>query len=354
MHLKKLRRYLLLLILPLFVVVGCGKDTDASPETTTEPVSEVQEILHTSVQLQVFNPDTEDIISEAFNLMKRYEDQLTTDKEGSDVYQINQAAGDHAVSVHPETFEIIKRGLEIAEESDGLFDITIGPVNELWHIGEDDARVPSEAEIDQALPLVNYKDVELNEKDHSVFLKKAGMKLELGGISKGYIGRKVIDFLKSKGVTSAIANLGGNVALLGDNPSNKDGWTVGIQDPDKQRNQVVGKVMSPGNRAVVTSGIYERYIEKDGKTYHHILDPNTGYPIDNNITSVSVFAPTSFEGDAYSTALFALGIDKGIHLINHKDGYEVLYIDNQKNIYLSDGLKDQLEITNDQYHVVES
>lgn len=350
----KQRWYSLLILLVLLIGVGCAKDENTSGDTVTTPVSEVQEVLHTSVQLQVFNPDAEDIISEAFDLMKRYEDQLTTNKEGSDVYQINQAAGDHAVSVHPDTFEIINRGLKIAEESDGLFDITIGPINELWRIGEDDARVPEANEIQAALPLVNYQDVELNEEDHSVFLKRPNMKLELGGISKGYIGSKVIEFLESKGVTNAIANLGGNVALLGDNPSNPDGWAVGIQDPTKERNQVVGKVMSAGDRAVVTSGIYERYIEEDGKTYHHILDPKTGYPVETNITSVSVFAPSSFEGDAYSTALFALGIDKGIDLINQKEGFEALYIDDQKNIYLSDGLKDKLEITNEQYHVVES
>ncbi|MDO4680491.1 MAG: FAD:protein FMN transferase [Aerococcus sp.] len=347
-----------LLILLLFFS-GCQSQqkvneenkAQTSGDVTTKPDSRTEEVLYTSVQLQIFDKNKTQAMDKAFDYMESIQDVFTTNKKGSDVEKINAAAGSHPVKVTQDTINLVKRGIEIAKESGGLFDITIGAVTNLWQIGSDNARVPSEDEIKQALPLVNYKDIELDEANQTVYLKKKGMRLELGGISKGYIGSQVATLLKKEGVTSAIANLGGNVALVGNHPTNKDGWTVGIQDPDKKRNQVVGSKLVKGDTAVVTSGIYEQYLEKDGKTYHHIIDPRTGYPLDNNVASVTVFAPSSFDGDSYSTALFMMGINQGLKFINQKPGYEVAYIDKSHHIYLSDGLKKSFKLTNEEYKI---
>lgn len=354
----KKKRLLMICVLLLIIVGVVGgylyqrghTDQQQTPVKQT-PDTRTEEVLYTSVQLQIFNENKKAAMDHAFDYMAHVQDVFTTNKEGSDVKKINDAAGDHPVKVNSDTINLVERGIEIGNGSHGLFDITIGALTNLWQIGTDQARVPSESEIKQALPLVNYKDIVLDEANQTVFLKRKGMRLELGGLSKGYIGSQVVDLLKAEGVTSAIANLGGNVALVGNHPTHQAGWTIGIQDPDKARNQVVGSQVANPDTVVVTSGIYEQFLEKDGKTYHHIIDPRTGYPLANNVASVTVFAPTSFDGDSYSTALFMMGIEDGLKFINQKPGYEVVYIDKEHHVYLSDGLKDTFKLTNKEYTI---
>lgn len=321
-------------------------------EIINNPLTRTEALLHTVVSIQIYHPDQEAIMDEVFEYLTEMEELFTTNLEGSDVYKINQAAGKSAVKVRPETFIVIERAKKIAEESKGLFDISIGALTNLWQIGSEEARVPSDDEIKQVLGKINYQKIILNKEEQTVMLEDEGMALELGGISKGYIGSGVVDLLKKKGVTTAIVNLGGNVIVMGDNPNNQAGWNVGVQDPDKERGQIVGS-QRVIDGAIVTSGIYERYLEQDGKKYHHIMDPRTGFPLENNISGVTVFAPTSLDGDSYSTALFLMGIEDGLDFINQRPGYEVVYIDKEKGVHLSDGLKNTFKLTNEEYHIVE-
>lgn len=351
-------------------LIGCSNQsnqsvdvsTSASPTTTTEvnenglpiseePITRTETLLHTVVQLQVYHEGTEDIIQEAVDYMVEMEAQLSTNVKDSDVYRINKMAGIEPVEVRPETFDIIQRAIKIAEESVGLFDISIGALTNLWQIGSEDARVPSDEEIQEAIKHIDYKKIILDEENMTVMLEDEGMALELGGISKGYIGSGVVDILRENNVTTAIVNLGGNVIVMGTSPNSDEGWNVGVQDPDEVRGEIVG-TQRVKNAAIVTSGIYERYLEVDGHRYHHIMDPRTGYPLDNEISGVTVFAPTSFDGDSYSTALFLMGIDEGIEFINSKEGFEVAYIDKEGGVHLSDGIKDSFELTNEEYHIV--
>ena len=289
-------------------------------------------------------------MDEAIVYIKEMESLLSTNLDGSDVYRINQAAGKEAVKVDDRTFEVIEKAIETSEESDGLFDISIGAVTNLWKIGDEDARKPSDEEIQAALPYINYKDIALDKENQTVYIKK-GMTLELGAISKGYIADKVRELFESKGITTAIINLGGNVVVMGDSPKTQQGWNVGVQDPDQVRGATVGSVPETHD-SVVTSGIYERYIEVDGVKYHHILDPKTGYPVENDISGVTVFSKTSVQGDALSTTLFLLGVEKGLAFINQMDGVEAVFIDKEHGVHLSDGLKDSFELTNEEYHLV--
>lgn len=362
------------LLLSVFTLLGCAandeteKATDvvsqASPTTenyvgdplkiTKTPTSRTETLLHTAVQIQVFHEgeEVEAALNDVFDYMKAMEVQFSTNLEGSDVYRINQAAGVEAVEVDEETFAVIKQALNIAEQSKGKFDISIGAVTNLWQIGSDDARKPSDDEIDAALPLIDYRKVTLDEENLTVKLEEKGMVIELGGISKGYIGGRVRDILASHGVTTAIINLGGNVVVMGTSPSNEEGWNVGVQDPDETRGQVVG-TQRVTNGAVVTSGIYERFVEVDGIKYHHILDPLTGYPLDNEISGVTVFANTSFEGDSYSTALFLFGIEDGINFVESIEGLEAVFVDKDHGVHLTSGLKDTFELTNEEYHLAD-
>lgn len=362
------------LLLSVFTLLGCAandeteKATDvvsqASPTTenyvgdplkiTKTPTSRTETLLHTAVQIQVFHEgeEVEAALNDAFDYMEAMEVQFSTNLEGSDVYRINQAAGVEAVEVDEETFAVIKQALNIAEQSKGKFDISIGAVTNLWQIGSDDARKPSDDEIDAALPLIDYRKITIDEENLTVKLEVKGMVIELGGISKGYIGGRVRDILASHGVTTAIINLGGNVVVMGTSPSNEEGWNVGVQDPDETRGQVVG-TQRVTNGAVVTSGIYERFVEVEGIKYHHILDPLTGYPLDNEISGVTVFANTSFEGDSYSTALFLFGIEDGINFVESIEGLEAVFVDKDHGVHLTSGLKDTFELTNEEYHLVD-
>lgn len=342
--------FLLTILLSVIFLVACRSSTEqASLPVVAEPETRTESLLHTVVQLSIYHENQEETMDGAIVLIKELETLLSPTGEDSDVYKINQAAGKEAVKVDPRTFEVIEAAQNRAKASEGRFDISIGVINQLWKIGSEDARVPETSEIETALPFVDYKKIQLDEKNQTVYIEK-GMALELGAISKGYIADQVKDFLASKGVTTAIINLGGNVVVMGTSPKNDDGWKVGVQDPDETRGATVGSVYQT-NRSIVTSGIYERYLEVDGKIYHHILNPQTGYPVENDISGVTVFTDTSTEGDGLSTTLFIYGIKEGLAYVNSLEGVEAVFIDKDHGVYLSDGLKDSFELSNEEYHL---
>lgn len=358
-------RFLLLAIPVLGSLVGgptlniMAQDviSSASVNTSTlpvveDPLSRTESMIHTAVQIKIYHEGQEALMDQAIDYIKRMEALLSTNLEGSDVAEINEAAGKEPVKVEPETFELIRKALEVSELSGGNFDITIGAVNDLWRIGQDDARVPSQEEIDQALTKIDYHKVILDEANQTVFLEETGMRIELGGISKGYIGSGIATMFYDAGITTAIINLGGNVIVMGTSPTNENGWNVGVQDPDEVRGATVGS-QRVKDYAVITSGIYERFLEVDGVKYHHILDPKTGYPLENDISGVTVFAPTSVDGDALSTSLFLFGIKDGLEFVNQQEGIEAVFIDKDHHVYLSDGLKDSFVLSNEEYQLAE-
>lgn len=206
------------------------------------------------------------------------------------------------VKISDDTFEVIQKAIHFSNISDGVFDISIGPVVDLWAIGTDKARVPGKDEIKEKLELVNYKDISLNKKEKSVKLNKKGMEIDLGGIAKGYAADKIVEYLKSQNIEKAIINLGGNVFVLGEKSKDTQ-FKVGIQDPNSEDGTSIANI-GVTNQSVVTSGIYERYLEQDGVMYHHMLDPSTGYPFENNLSSVTIISDLSIVGDGLSTTTF--------------------------------------------------
>lgn len=315
------------------------------------PLSRAETMLHTVIQLQIFHEGMQEAMDEAYDYIAEMEKLLSTNLAGSDVYRINQAAGKEAVKVSSATFAIIQEALSVAELSHGKFDISIGSVTNLWQIGSDNARKPSESEIKEGLSKIDYHKIKLNEQDQSVFLEEEGMTLELGGISKGYIADGIRKIFQKHGITTAIINLGGNVIVMGTSPSSEEGWNVGVQDPDEVRGETVGtRRIKDGT--IVTSGIYERYVEVDGVRYHHILNPETGYPVDNDLSAVTIFTEKSLRADALSTTIFLLGIDEGMAFIENLPDVEAVLIDKNQGVRLTSGLKDSFELTNERYHIV--
>ncbi|MBF0787591.1 MULTISPECIES: FAD:protein FMN transferase [unclassified Streptococcus] len=340
------------LLICSFLLGACQSKSAAkkSLPVIENPLIRTESLLHTVVQISIYHENQEEAMEEGLAYVKEMEKLLSTNLEGSDIYRINHAAGKEAIKVDPRTFELIEQALAMGMKSNGRFDVSIGAVNTLWKIGSEDARKPNDQEIKAALPHINYKDVQLDKNNQTVAVKE-GMMLELGAISKGYIADGLKKLFASKGITTAIINLGGNVVVMGSSPAHKEGWKVGVQDPDEVRGTVVGSVYVTDG-SVVTSGIYERYLEVDGVLYHHILDPETGYPVENTLSGVTVFTKTSTQGDALSTTLFLLGIEKGREFIDQLQDVEAVFIDKDRGIHLSKGLKDRFEWSNKEYHLV--
>lgn len=341
----------LIAILICLCLGACQKENASQLAVSDSPLVRTEPLLHTVVQLSIYHDHQEKTMTEAIQYIKDMEKLLSTNLEGSDVYRINHQAGQKPVTVDPKTYSIIKAAKQMAEASHGKFDISIGAITNLWRIGDDVARLPSKEEIEAALPYINYQNIHLNDKDKSVFIEK-GMTLELGAISKGYIADGVKAIFKKHKVNTAIINLGGNVLVLGTSPKNpKEGWNVGVQNPDQVRGDTVGTVHLK-DQSIVTSGIYERFLEVDGKKYHHIMDPKKGYPVENNISGVTVYTKTSLQGDKLSTTLFLLGIEDGLKFINKMDHVEAVFIDKQNGVHLSKGLKNKFSLTNKEYHII--
>lgn len=283
-----------------------------------------------------------EILSNCESIVKDIDNKMNPSTLSSDIYKINENAGKSYTKVSQDTFNVIKTALHFSDLSNGHFDISVGSLVQLWNIGNEKAKVPDQSEIDLVLSTINYKDIILDERNTSIMLKNEGAKVDLGGIAKGYSADKVVKYLEDQKVEGAIVNLGGNIYTLG-TKDGKNKFNIGVQDPTKPRGNAIGSINTTNN-SVVTSGIYERYIEKDGKIYHHILSPKTGYPVENELSSVTILANNSMNSDALSTTAFSLGTKEGLKLIESLPNTEAIFITKDKEIYLTPGIKDSFHL----------
>ncbi|MGY3766756.1 FAD:protein FMN transferase [Vagococcus vulneris] len=351
---KKTKSYVkwLLPLVLLIVITACGKKEESKPKYMVEPYKEQQFLMGTYVNVQIFDEGKKDVIPKVYDRIKELDKKITVNKPGSEVDKINKEAGIKPVKVSDDVYDLIKDAIKYSKESKGGFDLTIGPITQLWHIGFDDARKPEQTEIDRELKFVDYHKVILDDKAKTVYLEEKGMELDLGAIAKGYITDEAVDVLKENDVTSAIVDLGGNVYVLGDSPRGKTGdWRVGIQDPNEARNTVVGSVTEK-NKSIVTSGIYERNLEVDGKLYHHLFNGKTGYPFDNEIAGVTIISETSIAGDGLSTAVFSMGVKEGLNFVENRKDIEAIFVTKNDDIYLSSGIQDNFKFNEESHYKV--
>lgn len=250
--------------------------------------------------LDVEKSKTTEKIEQGYRKIAHYEDLFTVNRAFSELIAVNQAAGVKAVALSEEVYALTKKAVQVSQEHFG-FNASIGPLVRLWHIGFADARVPSEQEIQKMLAMVSPDDIVLDDQQKTVFLPRKGMSLDLGGIAKGYIADKVVEFWKETGFSTGIVNLGGNIRFLG--LPLKGYWRVGIRNPLTHGSSLLLQVLT-ASTSVVTSGIDQRYLERDGKSYHHILNPETGYPHVNNLASVTIFSEKSLDGEIEAKRLF--------------------------------------------------
>lgn len=306
------------------VLTGCSAPKTKESQTMTGTY------FDTVVQIEVWGADSE-MMDHCKELCENYEQLLSTTIETSEVSKINQAAG-QPVTVSDETANLIQKGIEYGDLSGGKFDITIASASDLWDFHDNNnGTIPAEEQLKEAASHINYKNIEL--ENNTVTLKDPEAKIDLGGIAKGYIADKLKEYLKSEGIEHAWINLGGNVLTLGGKPDGSS-FRIGLQKPFSQSGEILG-ILPVSDQSIVTSGNYERYFEKDGVLYHHILDPSTGYPVQNNLYQVTIISDQSVDGDALSTTCYALGLEEGMKLIQSLDGLEAIFVTDDYTIHKS-------------------
>ena len=315
----------LCVILSVFAVTGC--------KASAQPITKTAFFFNTVISITFYSQSDADLFPEVENLCRKYENMLSRTVEGSDIYNINHAGGD-CTEVSAETAELINTALSYCELTDGMVDITIAPLMDLWNFtdGETTKAPPSDEEIQALLSHVDYRNVIV--EDNCVELSDPEASIDLGFIAKGYIADKVKEFLVSKGVESAIVNLGGNVNLIGSKPGGES-YSVGIRKPFGAEGEYMDSV-SVSDTSLVTSGIYERCFRDGDKFYHHILNPHTGYPVENSLTQVSVICRDSTKADALSTTLLLLGKEKGLEFIESMDDASAMFVEEGDIVTTSD------------------
>lgn len=292
-------------------------------------------LMGASIHLTIFHEDAENLLLQSEQLLHLYKNRFSANDDDSELMEINLQAGKKAVQVHPELFELIALGKKHSVASNSHLNIAIGPLVQTWRIGFSDAKLPSKEEIQELLKITNPEEIVLNDSNREVYLSKEGMRIDLGALAKGYIADKLKEFLVEQGVQSGIIDLGGNILTIGENPTFHRPWRIGIQNPVLGRGEHVA-VIKVSDASVVTSGIYERQLVVDGKTYHHIFDRTTGYPMETELASITIVAEKSVDCEIWTTRLFGQNPHDIIEEIEQQPGLEAFVITkNQKMMYTS-------------------
>lgn len=317
-----------------------------------EPVSATEFLLNTVCSITIYDEgsqkEREELIRQAFALSKEYEDRMSRTLAGSDINRLNKAEG-KAVEVDPETAEVIREGVRYGELSGGLFDITVGGLTELWNFTGENPSVPSAEALAEAVAHVGYQKISVlpaeGDRGPWVRLSDPKTKLDLGGIAKGYIAGQAAEYLRARGVKSAILNYGGNITCIGGRAQGKP-FRIGIEKPFSQDGGEAKAILGTievSDMSVVTSGTYDRKFYEDGRLYYHILDPAAGYPKETDLDGVTIVGKSSADCDGLSTVSLMLGLEKGKAFIESLEGYEAIFVAKDGRIAVTDGLADNFK-----------
>ncbi|GKX28505.1 FAD:protein FMN transferase [Vallitalea longa] len=338
------RRIFLLVISLSIIFTGCSNNINQH----NEKISDETFLLGTIVKVTLYGKNAdEDNFKDIFNIISDIENKVSRNISTSEISKINSNEIQE-IKLSDDTFNIIKKGLYYSNLSEGRFDITIAPLVSLWGIGTEDARVPEEQEIKEAVNKIDYKNIYLEDDKMNMHIKN-DVQIDLGGIAKGYVADKVAEYIKQKHIDHALINLGGNILTVGHKP-NGESWKIGVQNPFNARGKELG-VATIGEKSIVTSGIYERYFEEDGKRYHHILNPFTGYPIENDLAGVTIISDYSVDGDGLSTVVFSMGLEEGYKFVENLENVDAIFVTDEKDIYLTDGTEKIFNLTDYDFKV---
>lgn len=289
-------------------------------------------LMGTCVEL-ILHESNDAVAEIVFKALQQLEDKLTVNQSNSEIMAINLAAGLNPVVVSSPVFALIEQAKKASLIKGSCFNLAIEPLVKLWKIGFNGKSVPSLDEIEQKRILTDPNLIHLNSDEQSVFLEKKGMGIDLGAIAKGYMADMVKLILQQHGIDNALINLGGNILAVGQSNCVEQYWRVGLKKPFATNDEIVG-ILKVKNKSVVTSGIYERYFEQNGRVYHHILNPLTGYPLDKEFISVSIISASSLEGDIYSTILYGKGLYESIDVLSKRSDLGAIFITRNNQIKL--------------------
>ena len=364
----KLKKALLVCLIPAFVISGCGKTTTDEAENTTkqettaeESAQDEQEMesteaetsgedadeeaevskdlfaMDTYMTLTAYGEHAQEAVDKAAERVEELDALLSTGDENSEIYQLNQSG---EATLSEEGGYLVERALELYQKTDGAFDIAIYPVMQAWGFPTQEYHVPDDATLKEKLALADASKVNYDKDTRKISFDQDGMEIDLGGIAKGYTSSQIMQIYQDCGVTSGLVNLGGNVQALG---CKTDGskWRVAIQSPDDTEDYL--GILEIENQAVITSGGYERYFEEDGVTYHHIIDPATGYPADSGLISVTIVSDDGTLADGLSTSLFIMGEEKAAQFWReNSDEFETIMETSDGKLYVTEGITDSL------------
>lgn len=346
------------LVISLLIVIlacsGCRLKSSQLKEFTDQKF-----IMDTLIQVTVYSDDDQkgkEALDKTFaefekinNLTDRFPKDLENTSASSDVMRINENAGIKPVQVSTDTLNIVQRSLYYAQLSGGSFDITVGPVMDLWGFGKNEQRVPSDEQINKALSLVDYRKVIVDPNNGTVYLQKPGMSLDFGGVAKGYATEEAAKVLRGLGIEHAIINAGGNVYALGTRPDGSP-WRVGVRDPRNEDGLIA--ILSVKDTSVVTSGDYERYFEEGGVRYSHLIDPSTGKQA-RDLMQTTVVTESSTDADILNKPFFVLGRQRGMSFAKSLQGVGAIFVGADKQVKFTDNLTNQLEFTgNSGYKII--
>lgn len=295
--------------------------------------------MGTRISLTVAHEQAHEILAEAKRRLLDYEKRFSANDADSLLMQVNAKAGISPVKVDDDIFKLIAIGKRYSLQENTCLNIAIGPLVKLWKIGFKGANLPDENMIQNRLVLTDPRNIILDEQAKTVYLLKKGMEIDLGALAKGYFADLIKEFFLSKGVQSGMINLGGNVLLVGDHPENPGGfWRVGVQDPEQHRNHLSG-IIQFQDGSVVTSGIYERQFEYEDKSYHHIFDPQTGYPVESDIAGLTIVSKSSLVGEIYTSLYFNRSSNDLLNQLSSVVGIEAVVIRKDGQVLLTEGMK---------------
>lgn len=334
---KKKITAILMVILIGIMAAGCGQQQKTEQTAGTEE-SASQDIfaMDTYMSVTAYGADAESAVSDAIAEIERLDALLSTGETDSEIYKLNQNGGG---SISEDTSYLLERALEIWKSTDGCFEIGIYPLMQEWGFTDGNYKVPDKETLQKLLPLADSSKIDFNEKDQTVSFEQDGMEIDFGGIAKGYTSGRIMDIFREHGIKSGMVSLGGNVQVLGIKTDGSK-WRVAVQNPEDTENYL--GVLETQDRAVITSGGYERYFEQDGKTYQHILDPKTGYPADSGLTSVTIVSADGTLADGLSTSLFVMGKEKAVaYWRAHSEEFDAILVEKDGTVSVTENIADQ-------------
>ena len=334
---KQYFRFFTVLLSFCFLYSSCAQNTPVRSEF----------VLGTVCTLNLFDEGTANVYSEVFARLNELDAILSANRDDSNIAKINNGAGIEPVKAAAETLTVLQAALVFSEKTEGLFDPSVGPLVKAWNIGTDYAAVPSSEKLKEALSLIDYKKISIDDEKGTVFLREKGMKLDLGAIAKGYAADEIVRILARHNIKKAIIDLGGNIYAFGEKAPGIS-WKIGVRDPEETDGASIMTIQVQ-NKSIVTSGVYERFFEQDGMRYHHILDTRTGYPSENDLLSVTIITGKSIQADALSTTTFLLGSQKGLIMVEQMEDVEAVFISRNRVITATSGVRDSIKILDGKY-----